>query len=114
MESCVFCQIIGGESPAKIVHRDERVTAFRDKHPAAPTHILIVPNRHIQSVNELAEQDEALMGYLFTIKLGGLRGCRPAAVNGAPKGCLWSKGCALPKKRWRRIGMPAWCFSQTI
>ncbi|MCA1900108.1 MAG: histidine triad nucleotide-binding protein [Chloroflexi bacterium] len=66
MRDCVFCKIIAGESPAKIVFRDEQVTAFYDIHPVSPVHILITPNRHIASVNQLTEEDEALMGHLFT------------------------------------------------
>jgi len=66
-ESCVFCKIISGEAKAAIIYRDEKATAFRDMHPVAPTHILIVPNRHIESVNTLAPEDEGLLGYLFTV-----------------------------------------------
>lgn len=66
-ETCIFCKIIANEAKAEIVHRDERATAFRDLHPVAPTHILIVPNRHIESVNALEEGDEPLMGHLVRI-----------------------------------------------
>ena len=66
MTDCVFCKIIAGEIPSTNVFRDEQVTAFRDLHPAAPTHILIVPNRHIDSVNLLTSEDEPLIGRLFT------------------------------------------------
>ena len=48
---CTFCKIVAGNSPATILYRDEQVTAFRDLHPVAPTHILIVPNKHIELVN---------------------------------------------------------------
>lgn len=65
--SCVFCKIVLNEAKATIVYRDEQVTAFRDIRPAAPTHILIVPNKHIESVGTLEPEDEALMGYLFTV-----------------------------------------------
>jgi len=65
-DSCIFCKIVAGKANAEIVFRDEQVTAFRDIHPAAPTHILIVPNRHIESVNKLEEEDEQLMGHLIT------------------------------------------------
>jgi histidine triad (HIT) family protein len=58
---------VDGTSKADIVFRDERVTAFRDLHPAAPTHILIVPNRHIDSVNALEEVDAELMGHMFVV-----------------------------------------------
>jgi len=65
--SCIFCKIISKEANATIVYTDEQVTAFRDIHPAARTHILIVPNRHIESVNTLEAGDEQLMGHLFTV-----------------------------------------------
>lgn len=64
---CIFCKIIAGEIPSAKVYEDDTVTAFRDINPAAPTHILIVPNVHIPSVNELEPVDEDVMGYLFTI-----------------------------------------------
>ena len=66
MTDCIFCKIIKGEIPSTNVFRDEQVTAFRDINPAAPTHILIVPNKHIDSVNTLASEDEPLIGHLFT------------------------------------------------
>jgi histidine triad (HIT) family protein len=66
-DACIFCKIVSGEIKGNIVHRDDQATAFRDIHPAAPTHILIVPNRHIDSVNALEGGDEQLMGHLFTV-----------------------------------------------
>jgi len=66
MADCIFCKIIAGEIPSTNVYRDEQVTAFRDLNPAAPTHILLVPNKHIDSVNTLASEDEQLIGHLFT------------------------------------------------
>ena len=65
-DSCIFCKIVSNEAKATIVYRDEQVTAFRDIHPVAPTHILIVPNRHIESVNALEAKDEQLVGHLIT------------------------------------------------
>ncbi len=67
MPECIFCNIVNGQAPATIVYKDEAVTAFRDIHPVAPTHILIVPNKHIISVNEILPEDEPLMGRLFTV-----------------------------------------------
>ncbi|MCC7130463.1 MAG: histidine triad nucleotide-binding protein [Anaerolineae bacterium UTCFX2] len=67
MERCVFCRIITGELPSKQLYHDEHLTAFRDIHPVAPTHILIVPNRHIASLNEAAPEDERLLGSMFTL-----------------------------------------------
>jgi len=66
-DSCVFCKIVSEEAKAEIVHRDKQVTAFRDIHPVAPTHILLVTNKHIESVGTLEAEDEPLMGHLFTV-----------------------------------------------
>lgn len=66
-DACLFCKIVSGEIQGTIVFRDEQATAFRDINPAAPTHILIVPNRHIESVNVLESGDEQLMGHLFSM-----------------------------------------------
>ena len=66
-DSCRFCKIAAGEVNAEIVYRDEQATAFLDIHPVAPTHILIVPNKHIESVHALEPEDEPLMGHLFTV-----------------------------------------------
>lgn len=66
MSDCIFCKIIAGDIPSVNVFRNEQVTAFRDLNPAAPTHILIVPNKHIDSINMLANEDEPLIGHLFT------------------------------------------------
>ena len=63
----LFEKIIAGELPAAIVHKDDRVTAFRDIRPAAPTHILIVPNKPIPTANDVQDGDEALIGHLFTV-----------------------------------------------
>ena len=63
----IFSKIVAGELPADVVYRDDRVTAFRDISPAAPTHILIVPNREIPTVNDLADEDEALAGHMLLV-----------------------------------------------
>jgi histidine triad (HIT) family protein len=65
--ACHFCKIIAGDAPAQIVHKDDLVTAFRDIHPVAPTHILVVPNKHIASLNELGEADEPLAGHALAV-----------------------------------------------
>jgi histidine triad (HIT) family protein len=54
---CVFCQIIRGEKPADFLYQGENVVVFKDIHPHAPIHWLIVPRRHIRSINDLAEND---------------------------------------------------------
>jgi histidine triad (HIT) family protein len=63
----LFERIIRRELPAQIVHQDERVTAFRDIHPRAPTHILIVPNKPIPTSNDIADEDESLIGHMFIV-----------------------------------------------
>jgi histidine triad (HIT) family protein len=63
----LFERIIAGEVPAKIVYRDDRVTAFRDIRPRAPVHILIVPNKVIPTANDIVDEDEALIGHLYTV-----------------------------------------------
>ena len=67
MSDCIFCRIIAGEAPAEIVYADELAIAFRDIHPVAPTHFLILPVKHIASVNDVQPEDEPLMGRLFTV-----------------------------------------------
>jgi len=64
--TCLFCQIAAGERPATIVYRSDDVVAFRDIHPQAPTHILIIPTKHIVSVAEATVEDEGLIGRLVT------------------------------------------------
>ena len=67
MMSCIFCKIVSGESPAQILYRDDQVTAFRDIHPIASIHYLVVPNRHIASVNELEAEDDTLIGHMVIV-----------------------------------------------
>ena len=67
MNGCIFCKLINGDAPADNVYKDNEITAFLDIHPVAPTHILIVPNKHISSVNDMQLEDEPVMGRLFTI-----------------------------------------------
>jgi len=64
--NCVFCSIIAGKAPGEIVYRDDRVTAFHDSRPMAPVHVLVVPNRHLASINDVSENDETLLGHLIT------------------------------------------------
>ena len=66
-DSCIFCRIVSSETKAAIVYHDGQVTAFRDVHPVAPTHILIVPNKHIESVGTLEIEDEQIIGHIFTV-----------------------------------------------
>ncbi len=63
----IFTKIIQKEIPADIVYQDDHVTAFRDINPQAPVHILIVPNKEIPTVNDIAPSDEELVGKMFTV-----------------------------------------------
>ncbi len=65
-EDCVFCQIVTGKLSAHVWYEDEWVMAFNDINPVAPVHVLIVPKKHIATVNEVAEEDVDMMGRLFT------------------------------------------------
>jgi len=64
---CLFCKIIAGEIPSDIVYRDEQVTAFRDINPVAPTHVLLVPNQHLASVNEVEPAHQDILGHLLLV-----------------------------------------------
>ena len=62
---CVFCGIVSGQIPGQIIYRTDLVTAFRDINPIAPTHVLIVPNIHIDSIQELSPDERELSGQLL-------------------------------------------------
>jgi histidine triad (HIT) family protein len=62
--NCLFCRIIAGEIPSRKVYEDDLAFAFNDINPQAPTHVLIIPKKHIASLNEAAPDDEALLGRL--------------------------------------------------
>jgi histidine triad (HIT) family protein len=64
---CIFCKIVAGQAPSEMLYQDEQVTAFRDIHPVAPTHVLIIPNQHVASVNDLTPEDEQVVGRMFSI-----------------------------------------------
>ena len=62
MSDCLFCRVIAREVPGAIVYEDERLVAFKDINPQAAMHLLVVPRRHIASLNELSPEDDALVG----------------------------------------------------
>jgi histidine triad (HIT) family protein len=66
MTDCLFCKIIEKEIPSDILFQDDRITIFKDINPAAPIHLLVVPNQHIPSVQEMKEDDEGILGSLFS------------------------------------------------
>ena len=67
IEETIFSKIIRKELPSDMVYQDELVTAFRDISPRLPTHVLIIPNRHIPTVDDIADEDEAAMGRMLTV-----------------------------------------------
>ena len=64
-EDCLFCKIVAGEIPADVIHESETVVAFRDISPQAPTHVLIIPRRHIATINDLEPGDREVLGDLY-------------------------------------------------
>ncbi len=64
---CLFCRIAAGGIPATIVHEDDAVIAFLDTAPHAPTHLLVIPRRHIRSAAELTDDDGPLLGRMFAV-----------------------------------------------
>jgi histidine triad (HIT) family protein len=64
---CLFCKIAAGQIPAKVVHQDDDAVAFVDINPQAPTHLLVVPRKHLATANDLAPEDEALVGKLLRL-----------------------------------------------
>ena len=65
--NCLFCKIANKEVPAEIVYEDEKVIVLKDIHPKAPLHLLIVPKKHIPSINHLELRDKELIGGLFLV-----------------------------------------------
>jgi len=65
--SCLFCKIVTGEIPAKRVHEDDELLAFEDIKPEAPVHVLIVPKRHIATLNDLNSGDDAIVGSMIRL-----------------------------------------------
>jgi histidine triad (HIT) family protein len=89
----LFCRVIAGEIPADFIHRDDRSVVIRDINPQAPTHLLVIPQEHIESLDEASQKDEALLGYLLRVaarvaNAAGLAegGYRTVINNGAGAG----------------------------
>ena len=67
MESCLFCRIAAGALPSKMAYEDDRVVAFHDVAPQAPVHVLVVPRKHIATLNDVTVEDSELLAHLFHI-----------------------------------------------
>jgi histidine triad (HIT) family protein len=92
MDECIFCKIVNGTSKARVVYQDAQATVFHDLHPVAPIHLLVVPNRHIDSVNALEETDTLLAGHLLLVaqrvaaQMGLAAGGYRLIINTGPDG----------------------------
>lgn len=67
MTDCLFCKMVKGEIKPDVVYEDEQLLAFRDLNPQAPVHILLIPKRHISTLNDLSESDDALLGSMLRV-----------------------------------------------
>jgi len=63
---CLFCKILAGDIPADIIYESDTAIAFRDINPKAPTHVLIIPRKHISTINEITADDQAIVGSLYS------------------------------------------------
>jgi histidine triad (HIT) family protein len=89
--ACLFCKIVAGEIPSKKVFEDDLTYAFRDINPQAPTHVLVVPRKHIDSLAEASAEDQELLGYLHLVaariaKNEGLSKGFRTVINTGPDG----------------------------
>jgi len=66
MTDCIFCKIAAGEIPADLIYEDDVVVGFRDLNPQAPTHVLLIPRKHIATINDLQPEDEVIIGRLYS------------------------------------------------
>ena len=67
MENCIFCRIIEGKAPARIVYEDDQVIALADINPQSPVHLLVIPRKHLVTLGDAAAEDEQLLGHLFMV-----------------------------------------------
>lgn len=66
-QRCLFCRIVAGEIPAQFVHQDDYSVVIRDINPQAPTHVLVIPREHLESLDEASHKDEAMLGHLLRV-----------------------------------------------
>ena len=67
MSDCIFCKILAGQIPARLVYEDELAVAFEDLNPQAPTHVLVIPRKHFASLSEATEEDAPVIGHLHLV-----------------------------------------------
>ena len=66
VEDCLFCKILSGDIPAELIYESKTAVAFRDINPQAPTHVLVIPRKHISTINDIEKDDEAVIGSLYS------------------------------------------------
>lgn len=92
MNDCLFCRILNGEIPSTKVYEDDKVYAFRDINPMAPTHILIIPREHIPSAADITPENAELVAHIFTVipqiaRAEGLTGGFRVVTNSGADAC---------------------------
>jgi histidine triad (HIT) family protein len=82
--NCLFCKIVAGQIPSRLVYQDDELYAFHDIHPWAPVHFLLIPKRHIPSLAQLTDAHAALMGRMLVLapRLALEQGCNPYPAGG--------------------------------
>jgi histidine triad (HIT) family protein len=65
VSDCIFCQIVRGDQPAEFLHKDDSLVVFRDINPHAPVHLLIVPRKHVRSINDVTEEDREIISEMI-------------------------------------------------
>lgn len=65
-DDCLFCKILAGDIPADVIYESDTAIAFRDINPQAPTHVLIIPRKHVPTINDISEDDQAIVGSLYS------------------------------------------------
>lgn len=65
-DDCLFCKILDGEIPAELIYESDTAVAFRDVNPQAPTHVLVIPRKHISTINDIEQDDQEIIGSLYT------------------------------------------------
>lgn len=87
MEDCLFCRIANGSLPAKVILENDQIVAFEDINPQAPTHILIIPKRHIATLNDAAAEDREMLG---TVVLTAAEIARDRKISGSGYRLVWN------------------------
>ncbi len=90
MTDCLFCKMVSGEIEPDVVYEDGDVLAFRDLNPQAPTHVLVIPKRHISTINDLQQGDAELMGKLY---LGAKKVAEQEGIHGPERGYRTVMNC---------------------